>query len=27
MTLDGLDRAMDVLRKRNGQKYQPIHIH
>lgn len=27
MTLDGLDRAMDILRKRNGQKYQPIHIH
>ena len=25
MTLDGLDRAMDVLRKRNGQRYQPIH--
>jgi len=27
MTLNGLDRAMDTLRKRNGSTLQPIHAH
>ena len=27
MTLEGLDRAMDMLRKQNRSKLQPLQIH